>query len=208
MTTGFLLAESEALKNKLSGLQLTDTRNPSGNPVDVFFRYPDAEKQPRYPFITIEMLGISERKEVQSSDQPINVTYWPDETTDVHTLYATPPASNYGVTSFEFIPVWLMFQVRTFARNHNHDIQLHSKLFSTNRIPFRWGYLEIPADGTTRRLDLLGWTQADRYERADDANKRIFSKVYTLRTNAELTPFTYSAIREVDTVNVTVLPTD
>jgi hypothetical protein len=204
---GFLLAEDEALKIKLQGLTLTDTKYPAGNPVNVFYRYPDSDKQARYPFMTIELLSVDHATDLQSSDQPIKPTYWPDMTPDASTLLATPLGSGYAMTSYEYVPVWLTYQVRTFVRFAKHDRELHSKLLVTNRVPFRWGYLQVPADGTTRRLDNMGWQQADHMETSQDGDKRVFSKIYTLRTNAELTPFALHSIRTVDFSTITVTST-
>jgi hypothetical protein len=201
---GFLLAEDEAIKLKLSGLTVVDTKNPSGNPVSVFYGMPAAGRETRFPYITIDLLSVDHATDLQSSDQPIKPTYWPDTTTDAKTLQATPPPSNFNLASFEYVPVWLTYQIATHTRHAQHDRSLHARLLATNRIPFRWGYLEVPADGTTRRFELLGWSQSDQMERTDADTKRIFRKAYTVRCNAELTPFALQQIQTVTTVTVTL----
>lgn len=203
--TGFLLAEDEALKIKMSGLTVADTKNPTGNAVSVFYGFPAAGRETRYPYITIDLLSVDHATDLQHSDQPINVTYWPDTTPDAGTLFATPLPTGTHATSFEYVPVWLTYQVMTHARFAQHDRQLHAKLLATNRIPMRWGYLNIDADGTTRRLDLMGWQQADTMERTDSESKRIWRKAYTVRCNAELTPFALQSVQEVATVSVELL---
>ena len=50
--TGFLLAEDQALKVKFSSIQLVDDRDATRD-VQVFFRYPEAETEKKYPFITL-----------------------------------------------------------------------------------------------------------------------------------------------------------
>lgn len=202
--TGFLLAEDEAVKAKFSGVSLIDTRNPSGNPVQVFYGLPNNSRETRFPYITIDLVSIDHARELQSSDQPINVTYIPDAATDARAAQATPPPSNVNLVSYEYIPVWLTYQVATWSRNAQHDRQLHAILLATNRISMRWGYLNIPADGTTRRFELLGWNQADSMERTDSETKRVWRKVYNLRCNAELTPFAIQTVAEVATVTVTL----
>lgn len=202
--TGFLLAEDEAIKAKMSGIVLSDN-TPGGNPVTVFYGMPSAGRETRYPFITVDLLSVDHATDLQSSDQPVTPTYWPDTTTDAKTLFATPPPSNFQLTTWEYIPVWLTYQVMTHTRFAQHDRQLHGILLQTGRIPFRWGSLEIPADGTTRRLDLLGWNQSDTLERTDKETKRIWRKAYSVRCNAELTPFNVFQIQTVATVSVTLL---
>ena len=53
-------------------------------------------------------------------------------------------------------------------------------------VPFRKGYIDIPEDGTTRRLDLLDWTTADLLDSESGYRKRIFRKIYTLQMTAEI----------------------
>lgn len=202
--TGFLLAEDEAIKAKFTGITLVD-RTPGGNPVSVFYGLPDAGRETRFPYITIDLVGIGHAREMQSSDQPINVTYIPDVAIDARAAQATPPPSNVNLMSYEYIPVWLTYQVATWSRFAQHDRQLHAILLATNRISMRWGYLNIPADGTTRRFELLGWNQADSMERSDSETKRIWRKVYNLRCNAELTPFAIQQVAEVATVDLSLL---
>lgn len=203
--TGFLLAEDEAVKLKMQGLTVTDTKNPTGNPVEVFYGFPAGGRETRYPYITIDLLSVDHATDLQSSDQPINPTYWPDTTTDATSLFATPLAAGMHPTSFEYVPVWLTYQIMTHTRFAQHDRQLHAKLLATNRISMRWGYLNVEADGTTRRWDLMGWTQADTMERSDSESKRIWRKAYTCRCNAELTPFALLSVQEVATVSVELL---
>lgn len=202
--TGFLLAEDEAIKLKLSGLTVIDTKHPTGNTVGVFYGFPDRPAENRWPFITIDLISVDHAREMQSSDQPINPTYWPDTTTDATTLFATPLPAGMHPTSYEYIPVWLTYQIMTWSRNAQHDRQIHARLLATQRIPMRWGYLNVPADGTTRRLELLSRSYGDSMERMDSSGKRSFRTAYTVRTNAELTPFALMSVQEVATVSVTL----
>jgi len=55
---GFLLAEDQALKVKLSGIQLSDDRDATRD-VQVFFRYPEGETEKKYPFITLELMDVT-----------------------------------------------------------------------------------------------------------------------------------------------------
>jgi hypothetical protein len=51
-------------------------------------------------------------------------------------------------------------------------------------LPFRFGQLDIPEDGTARRLDMLGFSKRDTTE----GGKRLFSNVYNIKISAEIFP--------------------
>lgn len=200
--TGFLLAEDEAIKTRLTGLTVTDDRN-NTRPVQVFFRYPDGETEREYPFITIEMLDIVHAKNRQHSELPIyyynptggasvpanlmqradTMAYWPDSSNNFGHL--TNKDDFQVLVSNEFVPVDLLYQVSTFTRSALHDRQL-SAVMLTKVFPFRRGSIHINADNTDRRLELLDWSTADLLDPEAGYRKRIFRKVYTLQMSAEL----------------------
>lgn len=200
--TGFLLAEDEALKLRLSGLSVTDDREAT-RPVQVFFRYPETETERTYPFITIEMLDIVHAKNRQHSEMdvvyynttggasaptgasvmPNAMNYWPSQSSNFSFI---SNKNNYEVlTSNEFVPVDLLYQVSTFTRSALHDRQLTATML-TKVFPFRKASIVVPADNTSRRLDLLDWSTADLLDPEAGYRKRIFRKVYTLQMSAEL----------------------
>jgi len=200
--TGFLLAEDEAIKKRLTGLTVTDDRN-NTRPVQVFFRYPDAETEREYPFVTIEMLDIVHAKNRQHSELPIYyyntaggasaptgassmpnaMNYWPSNSPDFG--YLDDKNDFQVLVSNEFVPVDLLYQVSTFTRSALHDRQLSANLL-TKVFPFRRGSIHIDADNTDRRLELLDWSTADLLDPEAGYRKRIFRKVYTLQMSAEL----------------------
>lgn len=200
--TGFLLAEDEAIKKRLMGLTVTDDRN-NTRPVQVFFRYPDAETEREYPFVTIEMLDIVHAKNRQHSELPIYyyntaggasaptgassmpnaMNYWPS--TSPNFGYLDNKNDFQVLVSNEFVPVDLLYQVSTFTRSALHDRQLSAN-FLTKVFPFRRGSIHIDADNTDRRLELLDWSTADLLDPEAGYRKRIFRKVYTLQMSAEL----------------------
>jgi hypothetical protein len=57
-------------------------------------------------------------------------------------------------------------------------------LFSSGRLPFRFGQLLVPEDNTMRRLDILGFTKRDTTE----SGKRLFNNIYNIRVSSELFP--------------------
>lgn len=199
MKTGFMLAEDEALKSRFSGFTVTDDRN-NDRPVKVFFRYPDGETEREYPFITIELIDFLHSTERQHSDQvlyidttddtlfdnhPGFVDYWPSELAQI-SASTSANASAHFLMADSFIPVDLLYQVSIYTRSALHDRQLSSTIIR-KVVPFRFNSIVIPADGTTRRLDMLDWTNADLLDMESGYRKRIFRKVLTLKMSAEIT---------------------
>lgn len=198
--SGFLLAEDAALKARLSGLTVSDDRNAT-RPVKVFFRYPEGETEKEYPFITLEMVSLSQSRTRQHSEYPVYFTgasaaypmsvdnpnyigYFPSEL-DQTGMNALLTAPNNYLRMEAPIPVDLVYQVSTYTRSALHDRQLTAKLLR-NVLPFRSNYLIVPADATVRRLDLINWTQADLLDTESGYRKRIFRKVFTVMINAEI----------------------
>ena len=169
----FILNEEAALKTLLSGMTVSDGGN-SARPVGVFYGQPDKEiRQQSYPYITIDLVGISE--EVDRAHRgavviPTDTVYTPEGVISSNTVVNYP------------IPVQLLYQVTTWSRQPRHDRQIIAQLLSSGRLPFRFGYLNIPQDGTRRRLDMLGFSKRDTTE----GEKRLFSNVYNIRISAEI----------------------
>lgn len=200
--TGFLLAEDEALKARLSTLTVYDDRN-AARPVQVFFRYPEGETERTYPFMTIEMIDLVHARNRQHSEvelhyfntaggasapanwqnRPNALTYWPSESDDFSNF--TNKNSYQILSTMEFVPVDLVYQVSVFCRTALHDRQLTGQMLK-KIFPFRKSSIFIPADGTNRRLELLDWTTADLLDPEAGYRKRIFRKIFTLQMAAEL----------------------
>lgn len=201
---GFLLAEDEALKTRLSNLTVSDDREVSRS-VQVFFRYPENETERTYPFITIEMIDLVHARNRQHSElelvyfnttggasvppsyewtqMPNALTYWPDESPDFSNF---ADKNNHPILlTNELVPVDLVYQVSTYARTALHDRQL-TALMVKKVFPFRRGSIHIATDNTDRRLELLDWTTADLLDPEAGYRKRIFRKIYTLQMSAEL----------------------
>jgi hypothetical protein len=217
--TGFLLAEDQAFKTKFSGIQLTDDRDNTRD-VQVFFRYPEGEREKKYPFITIELLDINHARDRQHSDQIIyafrgtapsgqptghystegsanTFTYWPNETADVTTLTAdTGGSSDPFLSALEHVPVNLMYQIATFTRSALHDRYLQAHIL-TKVAPFRRGYLAIPADDTHRHMDLVDFRSADLLDEEAGFKKRIFRKIYTFSVTSEIPVTNLVALSQV-----------
>lgn len=220
---GFLLAEDAAVKAHFSGFTVSDDRNAT-RPVKVFFRYPEAETEREYPFITIELIDVAHATSRQHSDQviygvtdtnassngslwatnrPDVFTYWPDLYSDLSVM----AGEGSLLTATEFIPVDIMYQVSTYTRSALHDRQLTAKILSRHA-RFRWGFIDIPEDGTIRRFDLLDWVTADLLDPEAGYRKRIFRKIFTIQMNAELTADNMTAAQRVLSVTTTITDPD
>ena len=215
---GFTLAEDAALKKRLSDLAVSDDRD-YRRPVKVFFRYPDAESEKQYPFITIDLFDIAFAGYRQHSE----VTYYYTNNPAADIQYREGASaldyfpSEYdkagieevlsGPTEFmstdQFVAVDLMYQVSTYCRSQRHDRQLTAAMLRYV-FPFRRGFMEVPEDGTVRRCDILDWRSADVLDQEAGFNKRIFRKVYTVRINAEIPQKDIKAVPLVSTVRGTI----
>lgn len=168
----FILNEEAALKALLSGITVSDSGN-SARPVGVYYGQPDKElREQRYPYITIDLIGVTEEVDRAHRGEvniPNTTNYYPEGVTTGQN------------TSFP-IPVQLLYQVSTWARQPKHDRQLIGELYSYGRLPLRFGQLQIPEDGTNRRLDVLGFSKRDTTE----GDKRLFSNVFNIRISAEI----------------------
>lgn len=207
---GFLLAEDEALKQRLSNLTVTDDRN-AHRPVQVFFRYPEGETEKHYPFITIELIDINHARNRQHSEvslyahyehSPVSLNYWPSTAASIGVV----TGQDFLKTN-EFIPVDIIYQVSTYCRSAQHDRQLSAQMLTTVT-PFRFGSLVIAADDTSRRLEMLDWANADLLDQESGYRKRTFRKVYTLQMTSELPSEALVGVKQVTSVQTTIEQTN
>lgn len=193
---GFLLAEDAAVKYWFSKMTVTDDREVN-RPLRVFFRYPDNETERVYPFATIELIDIVHAVARQHSE----VTLYGSTSTAASAQYVGPNAFTYVpstapnlsgyssssglVSTEEFMPVDLLYQVATFSRSALHDRQLISHILQ-KLAKFRSAYILVPEDQTFRRIQLLDWVTADLLDPEAGYRKRIFRKIYTIQVGAEM----------------------
>lgn len=184
----WLLAEDEALKRKLQGILVSDANAPdAGRPVTVRFRLPESELgEVTYPLIVLNHLGISRDPDREIRGFPIMLPYTPEG-------QQSPTLSEWP------IPYNIEYQIVVYSRKAVHDILLTAALAQMDRIPARFGYLEIPQDGTIRRLDLLEGPTPEHMKDAD--GKRIFREVYRVQVSSELLPSQIEEAAQVLEVN-------
>jgi len=183
--TGFMLAEEEALKSYLTGITVPDVHTGDPTEVGVWFRWPTAERQIKYPFITIDAIAAEPEYSLFHSDhwQAVEGLYRPS----VSPTMPEPPGGwhtqNWRVRNF--LPFKLVYQVSVFARSNLHDRYLRS-IFITDVIPPRPFWIGVDADNTWRRTEMVGYATQDQAETSESGTKRIFRKVYTISMLAEV----------------------
>jgi len=180
---GFILAEEEALKKRFTGIKVPSRPGYTGmDDVGVWFRYPEGERQLRYPFITIDLLTVEPDYELFTS------TFMQDPT-DLYQPSFSPtlpplPTGSRGYAVREYLPMRLVWQVSTFCRSALHDRYLTS-IFMTDVLPYRPFFIDS-VDGVARRTDRIGFQAADTLETTESGTKRIFRKIYTISMLTEV----------------------
>jgi hypothetical protein len=187
---GFMLAEDEALRSYLSGITVPG-RDPDTPPIKVgcWFRWPESERQIKYPFITIDSISAEPAYELFHSDhqEPIEEDgyqlYWPDQARQL-----PPPSGGWALMAYSirnFLPFRLVYQVNVYSRFNLHDRYLRS-IFATDVFPHRPFWIAVDLDGTWRRTEQIGYSATDQSETSESGTKRIFRKVYTISMLAEV----------------------
>lgn len=187
----WLLSEDAALKKKLQGLQVFDANAPGGRIVPVRYRLPQVELADlTFPIIVIDHDGWYEAPErehrgfVKLPYAPEGYAPWWTDTGPATTVY-DPNDSPYW--SFFPLPYNLDYTVTVYARfMQDHLVPLVAQLAGYDRLNAKFGYLDVPQDGTKRTLQLLGGpAQMAEY---DSNGKRIFEAIYKVRVFSELVP--------------------
>jgi hypothetical protein len=197
-TNQFLLAEDDALKNHLSGIVVPGDK--PGRTVPVYFRFPESERQIVYPFITLDLIGIDPAYDLWTSNYRYTETsmvfedeetgafahnglYEPSVSPSVWTA-PVPPDPAKPLRRWNYLPYRLFYQITTWSKMFAHDRVLTAKLMRDIIMP-RPNWLQVPSDGTWKRLESLGWSAADIPTQEGNV-KRIFRKAFTVSVQTEL----------------------
>jgi hypothetical protein len=153
--------------------------------VGVWFRWPEGERQIRYPFITIDAITAEPAYELFHSNHY-------ESTQDLYRPSVSPtmppPPQGWAVQDYRvlnYLPFRLIYQVSVFARSALHDRYLRS-IFATDVFPQRPFWIGCDADNTWRRTEQIGYANTDQAESSESGTKRIFRKVYTIQMLAEV----------------------
>jgi hypothetical protein len=184
--TGFMLAEDEALKKYLSGITVPGREiGDPGTKVGCWFRWPEGERQLKYPFITIDSITAEPAYELFHSthvESSIGL-YRPSVAPSL-----PPPTEGWGVQGYSVLNYWpfrLVYQVNVYSRSALHDRYLRS-IFATDVLPQRPFWIACDVDNTWRRMEQIGYAATDQAETSESGTKRIFRKVYTVSMLAEV----------------------
>ena len=185
----FLLSEDKALREKLTGMTVTDQKADElgdPRPVGVWFGQPDQEiRSQSYPYITIDMVDM--QRDVEREMRGIATAEYlrPAELDEEDRFEMTLP-----------IPVNIDYQITSYARHPRHDRAIMSQLLSV-KLPIRFGILELD-DNTVRRLDVLDVSKRD----VSEQGKRLFINAITVRVSSEIAPTIFTSLQEVLSVHL------
>jgi len=196
----WILNEDAALKSKLTGLLVSDTNAGAGaRPVLCRYRMPEAEfATATFPMIIIARQNILKDDEREHRGKT-RLMYTPESVGAWNPLVEDYSTSPYNV---DFpIPFNINYEVVVYSRKEQHNIELVGQLAQQELLPARFGYLEIPEDGTVRSLFLEGGPE---FESAKDADgKRIYRTHYVVRIATEMAP-TIAAIASATEIDISV----
>lgn len=186
--------EDAALKMKLQGITVQDANNPH-RPVKVRYRLPEDELATLdYPIIIIEHLGLFPDPSRESSGFE-QLGYAPevlndDGTSTSYPIWWDPAAAEFNVNNSPYYswfpsPYNFDYQVTVYARKMNGHLDSIMRVLATSpRIPYHFGYLNIPQDNTQRKMWLMGGPQVEYGK--DNNDKRLLRAVYRVRVESEL----------------------
>lgn len=189
----WLFNEDAAMKKKLQGLQVFDANNPAGKNVPVRFRLPETEvSNLDFPIIVISQLSWTlandreHRGFIQLPYAPEGFsTWWEDNGNEPGVAQFEPADSPYY--SFFPLPYNFDYQIDLYCRfMRDHTLPLVSQLAGPSRLDPKFGYLDIPQDGTKRTMQLLGGPSLQAIK--DENDKRLFQVTYLVRVFSELVP--------------------
>lgn len=210
--------EDAALHLRLQGITVTDIDAVNNLPggvrkVPVKFRLPEDEVTSlNYPCIIIELMSIEraterEHRAYGGTTGNYHLPYAPEGENAWWAPGATTFDPSESPYSADFpIPYWLNYQVSTFSRlARDHTIPITAALMTDNYLG-RNAWLDVPQDGTFRRLDIVGGPERS-YARIDveGKQKRLLRDTFLIRISSELigpiintTPGQYPLVTSVD----------
>jgi hypothetical protein len=182
----WLRNEDSALKMKLCGLTVTDGNSPAGGrTVPVRYRLPQDELADlSYPIIIIEHAGLYPAPEREHRGR-IQLPYAPE---GYQPWYSGPANAQVADSPYYAnfpMPYNFDYVITLYARFMAQHVQpLVAQLATEPYLPAKFGYLNIPQDGTVRSMFLQGGPEFNYGK--DEDGKRMFSVAYRIRVFSEL----------------------
>jgi hypothetical protein len=154
----------------------------------VRYRLPEDELATlTYPCVVIEHQGINPAPEREHRGY-IQLQYAPEN----YPIWWQPFATSYDPTLSPYyswfpLPYNMDYSVTVYTRKMAEHLQpLIAILATENYLPYHFGYLDIPQDGTVRNMFLMQGPQIEYGKDKDD--KRIFRATYMIRVMTEIIP--------------------
>ena len=188
----WLFNEDYALKIKLQHMTVTDANNPQGKEVKVRYRLPEVEvSNLDFPIVIISHNGwpIANDREhrgfIQLPYAPEGFATWWDDSGGPSKAEFSPADSPYY--SYFPIPYNLDYRVDVLSRfMTDHAMPLIVQLAQYERLHPKFGFLDVPQDGTKRTMQLLGGPEMTTLK--DENDKRLFQTTYLVRVFSEMIP--------------------
>jgi len=202
---GWLFNEDLALKSKLQGIAVPTDVNapPTGRPVKVRYRMPNTELgELTFPHLIIEHMDIlrdssrEHRGWIQLPYAPDGYEGWWGPDDDV----MDPTLSPY-YTEFP-IPMNIRYRITLLSRGARELSAIVGRLMQIDRLPPRFGYLEVPQDGTIRTMELLDGPDITYAKDGDD--KSLHSASYIVSVATELLPQEIQQFTRVTDLHLTL----
>lgn len=193
MGNPFIVAEDLAIKTLLSGMTVSDEKNPA-RPVKVWFGYPDVEiRTQEFPFVTIDMIDIVPANERQTQGR----------FSDNDNRGTQTPVGSFVYTYDVPVAYDLIYQITSYSRHPRHDRALMLQLM--RKFPSKFGYLIVPnelgTENSRRHMFLDGFAKRDAVD-SETGNRRLLRNVLTIRVISEMTAEQSTSIRVASTVSV------
>lgn len=185
------------MKHKLQDLTVTDLTSgsePGGvRQVPVRFRLPmDELVSLTFPCILIEFQQMTWAAPRQHSGR-IQLPYAPEGMAQWWPQGDTAyPFAQSPYWTREPLAVWLFYQVTLYSRlQRDHQRPLEAALSQPDYLPLMDGYLNVPQDGTYRRLDITGgpnrgYARYDPGELGQSDQKRLLYTTWQVRVSSEM----------------------
>ena len=197
----WILNEDAALKKKLTGLKVSDTNSGTlARPVVCRYHMPETEfATATFPMIIIDRQSILPDHSREHRGN-VRLQYTPESEPAWNTLVETYSTSPYNVDYP--IPYNIDYAVTVFSRKEQHNMELLAQLAVQDRIPARFGYLEIPQDGTVRSLFLEGGPETEAIKDSD--GKRVYRTHYVVRIPTEMSPVLAAAAAKATSIVLSI----
>lgn len=200
LNDGFILDVDEAMKDKVSGIQVDDQKaSTNRRTVKAFYRMPDVEiTDQTYPYFTIDLLRIERAADREQRGEGVMIPYTPK--------WVDPPSSG-NVTDQHVedmpIPMNFVYQITSHARFAQHDRQIWAAMLDNDRFPPRGAYLVVSP--TYRQMFVTGPVDASTMQPEQGGRpKRLFRKVWTASVTGELFQTDIEILSKVTSIELDV----